>query len=285
MKKLLTIIMSLLVLTGCSFAEEEISDITYTTYYPYVYATNYMLNGIENVLSIYPSGVDTTTYELTKKQKENYSNSHTFIYTGLNDEVKLAVEFLNNNSSLNLIDATHGLNYSTSIAELWLNPSNYLMIARNIKSTLIDYESNIYNREKISDRYDELKILISELDVELTMISKNASKNNILIADDTLAFLSKYNLNVLSLNPKNENYSKSYSDAKKLIANGEIKYIYAIKGTSLSDEINTFIAENNIEKVEINPMYTISEEERKNNDSYYTIMKENIDKLKLELLK
>lgn len=285
MKKILLSIICILLLTGCSLTQDEISNITYVTYYPYQYAANYMLGGIENVLSIYPSEADTTTYELTKKQKENYSSGHNFIYTGLNDEVKLAVDFLNNNSNLNLIDATHGLSYNTNISELWLNPSNYLMIARNIKTTLIDYESNVYNREKINNRYDDLKIKISELDVELTMISKNANRKSILIGNDTLSFLSKYNINVLSLNSKNENYSKDYSDAKKLIASGDIKFVYVIKGVTLSDEVNTFIVENNIEKIELNPMYTLTEEERKNNEDYYSIMKDNIDKLKKELLR
>lgn len=285
MKKIFICLMCALFISGCSLIDDEVSEESYATYYPYVYASNYMLKGIANVTSIYPSGVDTKTYELTNKQKENYSNAHSFIYTGLNDEVKLAVDFLNNNSNLNLIDATHGLNYSSSVSELWLNPSNYIMIARNIKNTLIDYESNVYNREKINDRYEELKIQISELDVALTMMSKNASRNTILIGDDTLSFLTKYNLNILSLNPKNENYSKDYQDAKRLIASGDIKYIYVLDNSELSNEINTFITENKIEIIKLDSMYTLSEEKRKNNDNYYTIMEQNINLLKKELFK
>ena len=133
--------------------------------------------------------------------------------------------------------------------------------------------------------YDKLKIEISELDVELTMISKNASRNSILIADDSLLFLNKYNINALSLNQNSENYSKSYNEAKRLIGTGDIKYIYTIKGKELTNEVNTFITENGIEKIELDPMYTLSEDQRKNNSNYPSIMRENIDKLKTELFR
>lgn len=285
MKKLLIVLMGLFILTACDLTENTNDKTIYTSFYPFEYATRYMYGNYSTISSIYPSGVDLSTYELTNKQKDLYSNADIFIYSGLDDEVKLAVDFLNTNSNLNLIDATRGLNYTNDISELWLNPSNYLMVARNIKGTLIDYESNLYNQDSINKLYDELKIEISELDVELTMISKNASRTSILIADDTLSFLSKYNLNVLSLNPNNENYSKSYNEAKRLIGAGDIKYIYVIKDKVLQADIESFIADNNLEKIEIDPMYTLSEEQRKNNSNYTTIMKENIDKLKTELFR
>lgn len=285
MKKVLIVLMGLFLLTGCDFTESSDDKNIYTSFYPFEYASRYLYGEYSTISSIYPSGVDISTYELTNKQKDLYSNADIFIYSGLNEEVKLAVDFLNTNSNLNLIDATRGLNYSNDISELWLNPSNYLMVARNIKGTLIDYENNLYVQDAINKAYDELKIEISELDVELTMISKNASRNSILTPDDSLLFLSKYNINVLSLNPNSENYSKSYNEAKRLIANGDIKYIYVIKGKEISSDIEGLITENNIEKIEIDPMYTLSEEQRKNGSTYSTIMRDNIDKLKTELFR
>ena len=37
------------------------------------------------------------------------------------------------NQNLKLIDTSLGMNYNYSIEELWLNPYNYLMMAKNIK--------------------------------------------------------------------------------------------------------------------------------------------------------
>lgn len=281
MKKVIVLLMSLFLLTGC-LEEEKLDKIAYTTYYPLEFATNYMYKDFATVKSIYPNGIDTSKYTLTDKQKSIYAASDMFVYAGVTDEVKLAAEFLNTNQNISIIDGTKGLSYSSEVCELWLDPSNYLMIARNIKSTLIDYANNVYDEEKIDKLYDELKIKISEIDVDLTMMGKNASKKNILVTNDSFNFLSKYNINVISIK---EGDTKSINDAKKLINSGEIKYAYVLRGNTLSEEIETFIKNYNLEKIEIDPMYTITDEDKNNGNDYLGIMTENINKFKTELFR
>lgn len=281
MKKVIVLLMSLFLLTGC-LEEEKLDKIAYTTYYPLEFATNYMYKDFATVKSIYPNGIDTSKYTLTDKQKSIYASSDMFVYAGVTDEVKLAAEFLNTNQNISIIDGTKGLSYSSEVCELWLDPSNYLMIARNIKSTLIDYASNVYDEEKIDKLYDELKIKISEIDVDLTMMGKNASNKNILVTNDSFNFLSKYNINVISIK---EGDTKSINDAKKLINSGEIKYAYVLRGNTLSEEIETFIKNYNLEKIEIDSMYTITDEDKNNGNDYLSIMTENINKFKTELFR
>lgn len=281
MKKVIVLLMSLFLLTGC-LEEEKLDKIAYTTYYPLEFATNYMYKDFATVKSIYPNGIDTSKYTLTDKQKSIYASSDMFVYAGVTDEVKLAAEFLNTNQNISIIDGTKGLSYSSEVCELWLDPSNYLMIARNIKSTLIDYANNVYDEEKIDKLYDELKIKISEIDVDLTMMGKNASKKNILVTNDSFNFLSKYNINVISIK---EGDTKSIIDAKKLINSGEIKYAYVLRGNTLSQEIETFIKNYNLEKIEIDSMYTITDEDKNSGNDYLSIMTENINKFKTELFR
>lgn len=281
MKKVIVLLMSLFLLTGC-LEEEKLDKIAYTTYYPLEFATNYMYKDFATVKSIYPNGIDTSKYTLTDKQKSIYASSDMFVYAGVTDEVKLAAEFLNTNQNISIIDGTKGLSYSSKVCELWLDPSNYLMIARNIKSTLIDYANNVYDEEKIDKLYDELKIKISEIDVDLTMMGKNASKKNILVTNDSFNFLSKYNINVISIK---EGDTKSINEAKKLINSGEIKYAYVLRGNTLSQEIETFIKNYNLEKIEIDSMYTITDEDKNNGNDYLSIMTENINKFKTELFR
>lgn len=281
MKKVIVLLMSLFLLTGC-LEEEKLDKIAYTTYYPLEFATNYMYKDFATVKSIYPNGIDTSKYTLTDKQKSIYAASDMFVYAGVTDEVKLAAEFLNTNQNISIIDGTKGLSYSSEVCELWLDPSNYLMIARNIKSTLIDYANNVYDEEKIDKLYDELKIKISEIDVDLTMMGKNASKKNILVTNDSFNFLSKYNINVISIK---EGDTKSINDAQKLINSGEIKYAYVLRGNTLSQEIETFIKNYNLEKIEIDSMYTITDEDKNSGNDYLSIMTENINKFKTELFR
>lgn len=285
MKKIIIIMLSLLLITGCFGNNEEVSKTAYTTYYPIEYATNFLYSKFAKVKSIYPNGVNPESYELTDKQKAIYSKADAFIYAGVSSEVKLAADFINTNENINIIDSTKGVTFTNDISELWLDPSNYLMIARNIKSTLIDYTDSVYDENKIEKAYTDLKVKISEIDVELTMMGKNASRNNIFVTDNSLNFLSKYNLNVISVDKNNESNNKAYNDVRTLINKGDIKYAYTIKGKTLDSEISTFIENNKLEIVEIDPMYTLSEEQRKDGYDYISIMNDNITKLKTELFR
>jgi len=285
MKKFLILFLSLFIISGCD--NNKLTDAKiYATMYPIEYATKYMYGDFSNVQSIYPSGADIETYELSEKQKDLYSKSDIFIYAAVQDkELKTAVDFRNNNSNLMIIDATKLLDFKESASELWLNPTNYLVIIKNIKSNLLNYEKNIYNQEKLESNYVTLNEEVSKLDVDLTLMGNNASRKNILVTDDTFYYLNRYNINIISIDPDNDNLTKNYNEAKKLIASGDIKYIYTLKDVKLTEDIEEYIKNNKLEKLEIDPMYTLSDEARKNSKDYLTIMNENITKLKTELFR
>lgn len=285
MKKFFVILLGVLLISGCSFNESSENLTIYSTYYPIEFATSYMYKDYSTISSIYPSGADIESYSLTDKQKDIYSKGDLFVYAGVTKEVDLAVKFLNTNSELRIIDATKGLNYNIGVEELWLDPSNYLMIARNIKSTLLDYEKNVYNQNKIQTLYDDLKIKISELDVDLTMMGKNAARKSLLVTDDAFNFLSKYNIEIISLDPNNKNLTKAYNDARKYISEGSIKYVFTMGDTQLSDEVENFISSYQLEKLAIDPMYTLSDDQRRDNIDYLKVMESNISKFKTELFR
>lgn len=287
MKKLFILIsLGMSIITGCfDNTKFTTSDITYTTTYPIEFITDKLYGEFSTIKSIYPNGISINEYNLTEKQKNNYALEKTFVYNGLNDEVKVAVDFLNINEDINIIDAMKNTSYNYAIEELWLDPSNYLMIARNVKESLIDYENNVYTKETISKNYEDLKIKISELDVELTMIGKNASYKNIVVANEALRYLSKYKINVLSLDEKNEEADKNLSNAKKLAEKDEIIYLYKFKNYKLPENIQSFVNTYDIEVIDFDTMENLTEEQRKEEENYITIMNSNIDNIKKELLK
>lgn len=287
MKKYIKHIIIVLILTfmttGC-FYEDNFEDInTYTTLYPIEFITNELYSNKSNVYSIYPDSANTKTYKLTKKQKNKYSKSNMFVYNGLGQEKNLAVDFLNANKNIKIIDAMQGMNYEYSEEELWLDPSNFLMIAQNIKNGLKQYNDNIYIKDEINEKYNEFKIEISSLDVELNLISKNAANNTIIVTDNLFKFLEKYNLKVISLDPKNELIDKNYAEAKRAIDNGEVSYIFAKKGEKLNGNIEDFMASNNAKKLELEMIYNLTDEQRKAGETYITLMNYNIEQLKTEL--
>ncbi len=284
-KKILLIISSLLLISGCDLFKEDFSDrYVYTTLYPVEFATNYLYSDYSNVASVYPNGAD-QKFEVTEKKKHTYSNSDIFVYSGVANEATLARDLININNKLKIIDATKGMQNNTKIANIWLNPSNYLMLCSNIKSRLIDYNDNVYIKEAIESKYDELNEKISELDVQLYDIGKNGNYDTILTTNDVFNHLTKYNINVISLDSNNEAIDKAYSDAKKLISENKIQYIYYLEGDELNSQQEKLIKDNSLVKIEINDIYSLTDEERNEEKNYLTIMNEIIDNYKKELYK
>ena len=69
------------------------------------------------------------------------------------------------NKNIKIIDASYGLEETYAKSDIWLNPSNILMLAQNIKQELSDYIENPYLKQEINNNYKLLKLDISELDV------------------------------------------------------------------------------------------------------------------------
>ena len=175
MKKVIVLIMGLLILTGCSFNETTLDNANiYTTVYPVSYIIDYLYGDNSVVTSIYPNGVDLNNYSLTNKQIEDYAKGDLFIYMGIDNEKELAKSLINKNNKLLIIDATYGLEYQNNIRELWLAPNNFLMLAKNIKNTLIEYLDNTVKEDEVEKKYDELYSDVSWIDAELRSIAKDS---------------------------------------------------------------------------------------------------------------
>lgn len=284
-KRVLIILLAVIMvigMTGCKRDDLEEVDI-YTTVYPIEYITNYLYGEKNNVDSIYPAGSNPDTYKLTKKQINDYSKGAIFIYNGLGKEKNIARDLLNKNLDLRIIDVSQGLEYENSMNELWLNPSDYLMVANNIKTGLEEYIKNIYVKEDIDKKYDELKVLISGYDAELEMMGTNATDKNIIIASDALAFLSRYNLTVTNVDDTNKEVQQTtINKAKRLLSSGSCKYVYILKGQEESSIVKDLVKSGAQVKT-IDSMEVLSEDEVKNKSDYKSIMRSNIDAIKEEI--
>lgn len=283
-KTVLAVLTCLLFMTGCTFGDDFSDKYLYTTMYPIEYAANELYSDYAKVQSVYPNGA-TIKYEVTEKKKEIYANSEIFIYAGIANEAYLARDMININQNLKLIDATKGMDVNSKLESIWLDPSNYLMLCSNIKSSLIDYNDNPYIKEAIEDNYKKLNEKVSGLDVLFYNIGKNGNFDTLLVANDVFNYLTKYNINVISLDTKNETLDKAYADAKKMISSNEIKYIYYIEGEELTDRQNKFISDNSLTKIAIPNLFTLTDDARKENKDYISLMNEIIDNYKKELYK
>lgn len=281
--KLLLLTLLLIIPTGCTNSD-NMEDITiYTSGYPIEFVTNKLYKDYSKIYNMYPRGIDITKYNLTKKQVNDYSNSDLVIYSGLVDDNDNIVKMVNNNKKLKIIDATSRIDYNNEVNEVWINPSNLLTISQNIRNGLKEYITSKVIKDKIENNYNDLKMNISTIDADLKEMAENTNDKTLVVANNDFNFLSKYGLNIMSLDEKTNN-DKNISDIKNLIKNGTVKYIFMMDNEEETDIIKSIKQEYpNIEILYIDSLNNISTKDKNEGKDYISIMNENIDKFKQEL--
>lgn len=287
-KSVLFIICGLIIttcLTGC-FKRDSMEDINIiTTIYPIEYVTNRLYGNNSSVESIYPRNAVSSDYTITSKQLKDYSKYDLFIYNGETSEREYATKMLDNNNNLKIIDASYGLEATYSDSDIWLNPSNILMIGQNIKSALEDYILNTYLIEDIDENYTLLKVDITELETEFKKAADNSINNTIVVADESLNFLEKYGFEVINLTDNGKEKESNIEEARNLLAEGEIDYIFVMEHADEYDITKELEESYGIDILTFRTIDTITEEDVENNDDYLSIMHSNIDLLKQETYK
>lgn len=281
MKKF-SLILSIFMITICTgcFKKDSLEDISiYTTSYPVEYITKYLYEEHSTIDSIYPDGINISTYELNKKQIKDYSKSDMYIFTGLSNEKNYVSKMVDNNSDLMIIDASQAMEYTYGIEELWLDPSNFLMLAFNIKNGLSQYVTNHYLKNDIETKYNELKVKVSNLDANLKLLSENSDFPVIIIDNDIFKFLEKYGFTVISLDEDTVT-EKIISEAVNYLNESNNKYIYTTNKENTSETVNNVIDETNSSLIELYTISNLTEEQSSDKEDYISLLSKNIDLLK-----
>lgn len=286
-KLLLIPILALLLFTGCDvFKVDTMEDIDIiTTSYPLEYIVKRLYGDHSLVKSIYPDGVDTYNYQLNEKSLKNFSNEDLFVYVSFGRDKDIAVNLLNRNNSLLIIDGSLGMK-PDYIDELWLNPAKMLMVSLNIKNGLTEYINNTYLIKGIENNFEELKIELSMLDAELKLTAENATSKTIVTATKSLNFLKKYGFNVISLDDDNTAIEKTVEEINNLAKVSSIKYIYTLDNVENNETVALLLENNtNLTEIKLKRLDSITDEERANGEDYFSIMRYNIDQIKKETYK
>ena len=288
MKRIVNIfILAILVfsLTGC-LKRDTMEDITiYTTNYPTEYITRRLYGEYSTINSIYPDGVNINNYKLTEKQTQDYSSADLFIFNGLSNEKDYVEPMRKINKDLKIIDTTLYMEYNNSIEELWLDPSNFLMMAQNIKSGFNEYIDSYYLNTQIEEKYEELKVEASNLDAKIKEVISNGNSTTIIASSNLFKYLEKYGVTVYSLDESNSDVNAIYNQAVNMINNGEIKYIFTIANEDSNSTVKKLTQNTKVETQEWNTISNLTEAQRTNNEDYFTIMNSNLELLKNELYK
>lgn len=270
-------------LTGC-LKRDTMEDITiYTTNYPSYYIVRRLYGKYSDVKSIYPNGSNIDDYTLTNKQIKDYSNSDLFVFNGLAKEKKYVNKMRKENKNLKIIDTTLYMEYTHDMSELWLDPSNFLMMAQNVKTGLKEYIDNYYLNNNISSNYEKLKIEASNLDAKIKDIVSNSDNKVIVTSNNLFKFLEKYGLTVYVLDENDSNINITLNEVIKLIKNGSVKYIFIKNDENENSIIKNLASSYGVSIQKWHTLSNISEIEESENQDYFSIMNNNLELLKNEL--
>ena len=278
---LILIITLSLFISGCKQDNMENIEIIVTNY-PNEYITENIYGKHATISSIYPDGVNIDDYEITKKQKKDYAFKDLFIYNGqVEKERKLAVELLDLNPELKIIDAAYVLESDYSGEDLWLNPSSLLMMSNNVRMGLNEYITSSYLKKEVTDNYNELKIKLSELDADYRVAVEEADSNVILTTNPILKYLTTFGIDVLVISDNTS--EKDLDNIIMKVRSGIVDHLYKFKSDKLSPTVDEFAKDYGLEVVDLNNTSNLTDDERDNNKNYIDIMQDNLNSLKLEM--
>lgn len=283
MKKIfyLFIIISVFMLTGC-FKNDSMEDITiYTTTYPIEYVVNRLYSEHGNIKSIYPNGIDINNYEVTNILLKEYSNTDMFVFNGQSNEKNYVKSMRKNNKDLKIIDVTNDLTYNYYNEELWLDPNNLLTIANNIKKGFKEYIKTSYLVKEVEKNYEDLKIDLTGMDAKYRNTFKNSNKTFV-VSNNMFLYLKKYGINVISLEETDDLSAKDIATVRNLIENGELKYIYILKGEEVNNTIKELTDGKDVKLIELHTLSNLDEDEYDKYD-YMSLQNQNLENLKLQL--
>lgn len=273
MKKIL-LILGVLFLTGCNVTTNSVENIIiYTSTYPIEYITDKLYGDHARIFSIYPNEI----IEISDTLLEDYSKSNMFVYNGLSNEKNYAVKMLNKNKKLMIIDAAMGMKHNHKLEELWIDPSNFLMLTQNVRNGFKEYIKAQYLLDEINQNYELLKLAVSEIDADIKIMVENAEDKHLLVSNNAFKFFEKYGLNVLSLDKETELFDKRKADALDLIKSNKVKSILMFKDEKLDKEVEQFIKDNKLEIIVFDSL-SIKPEDM----DYVEAMNKNIEELKKE---
>ena len=269
----------LMFLTGCNLKKDNLESATiYTTIYPIKYLTEFLYKDYATIESIYPSGADVVSYELTSKQIKKYAKADLFIYNGLSNEKTITKNLINKNKNLLIIDVSNGLSYTYGVKELWMSPNNYLMLAKNIKDYLKEYLDSKIIANYVDQKYEDLAEILSLKDAELRSIGKEAKEkgtNTIVVSDNVFKFLENYDFNVVSLDE--ENLTEGTLNSIRNNFKKENYNTILVLDNNYTDNINSIINDYKAKAIDVKSMINVDSD---NTDDYLTVMQDLIDNIR-----
>jgi zinc transport system substrate-binding protein len=311
MKKFILIPVILLVfiilLTGCGDTKEPSqknkNQLTiYTTVFPLQYFTERIGGNFVSVHTIYPPGADEHTFEPSQKDMIKLADSDLFFYIGLGLEgfVENAKETLKNeNVSLipaaeNLIldpDEEHGDHevheddgHGDFNPHVWLDPIYSKEMAAVIRDSLV--EKMPENKETFDQNYQQLANELDQLNSEFETTIQNAKHKNILVTHAAFSYWEqRYGIEEVSISGLSTTNEPTQRDLEKIISLADKQGLrYILFEQNVQSKLAEIVQkEIGARALPVHNLGILTKENIEDKETYFSLMEQNLESLKIAL--
>ncbi|USK33024.1 metal ABC transporter substrate-binding protein [Bacillus sp. F19] len=169
---------------------------------------------------------------------------------------------------------------------IWLDPALSIQMAENIKNGLIELQPD--SKDKFEKNFETLKSDLEKLDADYKETIDAADKKEILVSHAAYGYWEErygiQQISVLGLSPTQEPSQKQLQSIIETAKEHHIKYIIFENNvkSKIADIVKTEIG---AESLTLTNLESISEEDAKNNEDYFSLMERNLETLRTALSK
>ncbi|MCM3707634.1 MULTISPECIES: metal ABC transporter substrate-binding protein [Cytobacillus] len=318
MKKafLIYILGLILILSGCTggkTGESSSKTIVYTTVYPLQYFTEQIGGKAIEVETIYPPGSDEHTFEPSQKDMMKLADSDLFIFIGLglegfvekakdtlkNENVKMVaagenLEFVHSDANHDPLHEEDAEDHEAGVEDghdhgdidphVWLDPLYSKELAEAIKDALVEQMPD--QKEQFEQNYLELAQELDNLHNDFEQTIQSAKHQEFIVSHAAYGYWEdRYGLDQISVSGLNSSSEPTQKELQKIIAEAkehDLKYVFFEQNVS-SRLTEILQKEIGASPLLLHNLSVLTEEDLKENQTYFTLMQDNLAALKKAL--
>jgi zinc transport system substrate-binding protein len=289
----------------------------YTTLYPLEDFVKNIGGEYVEVEGVMPPGADAHTFEPTTKQMMSIAEADAFIYNGLGMEpfAEKMAEALRN-EKVKMVEATHdietivhdeshaqgetqhsdethaheeeqhsesdphGHDHGDFDPHVWLDPYRSITLAENIKNTLVELKHD--TKEEFEKNFESLKTELQKLDEEFHQLADSKENPEMIVSHAAYGYWEEvygiHQIPVTGLSPSDEPSQKELEKIIQMANEKQIKYIL------FEQNVTPKVAEIIQKEINAEPLYlhnleSLTKEDRKNGEDYFSLMRKNLETL------
>lgn len=315
MKKLSFILVLFIIvssfLSGCgqkeaSNAKKDDNQLkVYTTVYPLQYFTQQIGAEFVDVKTIYPPGADEHTFEPSQKDMISLADADLFFYIGLglegfvdkaeqtlkNEDVKmlpvgdsLHLDGGNNDQAEETHSSDDGHGHGDINPHVWLDPIYANEIALTIKNQLVEQMPE--HKDVLEKNYAELSAQLTDLDKEFTEVIRSADRKEIIVSHAAYSYWeTQYGLKQINISGLSTTNEPTQQELQNLISHAkDAKIKYVLTEQNFNSKLAKMVQDEIGGKtLTLHNLSVLTDEDIKNNETYFTLMKKNISTLEKAL--